>query len=489
MMLWFYVLTNVFFAVVAIYFSYRYEKKTEQVERQKKEIARRMFELSLLQSIADRIGYSLNLESISETIALTAENIFELSTVSYGVVKHRNISIKTFKKEPVDGLYIEKLTKIIKDAMNESDPATRDLPIEMIEAESKPVAASDQFASAVPQTYFNIPMMVSGKLVGMINISSRNHIKYDDGDIDFLNKIVTSAQNAIQRLHDVIKTEEAKTEKIRADFTDMMMHELRAPLTAIRGAASLMLSPALAQEEKDKMPRIILDSSNDMLSTVSDFLDAAKLDEGKFKLNKMLCDIVKVINEHVEVFSYAAREKKITLEFDKNVTVPQFLFDQIRVGQVINNLISNSLKFTNEGGFVKLKVEVKDKEVEVTCTDNGIGIPESKKAILFTKFGQVEGNFEKVQPVNRSAGSSGLGLFISKQIVDSHGGKIWLDSKENGGTVAHFTLPILTEDLTKPATPTPPVQQAPASQAAVQAQAPSSSTAAPQPADPAKLPN
>jgi two-component system sensor histidine kinase VicK len=232
---------------------------------------------------------------------------------------------------------------------------------------------------------------------------------------------------------------ERKLEKDREDYTDMMVHELRAPLTAIRGGAALILSNMLPPPERDKMPRIILESANDMLSTVADFLDIAKIDAGRFELAKTKAGLIKVIEDHLEIFSYPAKEKNITINFDKNAQVPEFFFDQARVGQVVNNLISNSIKFTNEGGRIDVKIEPTTSEIQVVVTDNGIGIADSKKPLLFTKFGQI----------NHAEGhgpSSGLGLYISKEIITAHGGKIWLESEEGKGTVAHFTLPIVIEE-------------------------------------------
>lgn len=584
MLIWYFVAADIFFAFVAVYFSFRYEKKTDQVGRQQKEINRRVFELSLLQSITEKIGYSLNLENISETIALTVENLFELTTVSYAIRQDGTVKLKTFAKEPVAAPYIDQVSKMMMAGMASIEPGIVGNKVESVVvnvASDRPLSdmgkpfdtvVSQNALQSMPQSFFNIPLILDNKLIGMINVSSIKKITYSDEDTALLFKIVNTAQNAIQRLHSVIKSEEAKLdslilslpfgtvmftvennlfklsvinqaasqflrlglnpgieevlarfgqdlklgdniknvftskatvtiqntkifdrdftifinpvffptpsdgvsssespadsrgkllgvalimrdvtperklEKIRTDFTDMMVHELRAPLTAIRGAAALIISNSLPPADRDKMPRIILDSSNDMLSTVSDFLDVAKIDEGKFKLTKMKSDLARTIGEHVDVFAYAAREKNITINFDKNTSPPEFLFDPIRVGQVINNLLSNSIKFTNEGGKIDVKVEPKDGKIEVMVTDNGIGIPENKKAVLFTKFGQIEGDGERIHRVNPSTGSSGLGLFISREIVEAHGGKIWLESTENVGTVVHFTLPLITEE-------------------------------------------
>ena len=233
---------------------------------------------------------------------------------------------------------------------------------------------------------------------------------------------------------------EREEEKVREDYTDMMVHELRAPLTAIRGGAALILSNTLPPPEREKMPRIILESANDMLSTVADFLDIAKIDAGRFSLAKTKADLIKVIEERLEVFSYPAEEKNITLNFDRNVVIPEFLFDPVRIGQVVNNLVSNSIKFTNEGGRIDIKIEPTTSEIQVVVTDNGIGIADSKKPILFTKFGQID-------HTDGHGPSSGLGLYISKEIVTAHGGKIWLESEERKGTAAHFTLPIVNEEV------------------------------------------
>lgn len=578
-LLWLYLTAVIVFAVIAAYFSYRYEKKSGRVTSQDHEIARKVFELSLLQDITKKIGYSLNIENIAETIALTAENLFDLSTVSYAIKDSNKLRIKTYTKEPVASPYLSQLSKLIVAGMSSIETGINTYRTEetLVDFASKntPISPADAVSqdslNASPQSFFNIPLIIDKRLIGMINISSKKKIKYHDEDTALLFKIVDTAQEAIQRLHKVIKTEESKLEsliltlpigtllftvdqnefklsvinqaaldflrlapdanlsevlgrfgqdlelsskvqhvfttrekvtipdakiydkdfvvflspvfapqietdnnhsqndligvalimrdispdkkleRVRADFTDMMMHELRAPLTAIRGAAALLLAGSLPPEDAQKMPRVILDSSNDMLSTVADFLDAAKIDEGKFKLNKMKANIVKVIAEHVEVFTYAAREKNISITFDNKTTIPDFYFDQIRIGQVINNLISNSIKFSNEGGSINVKVEQKDHLVEVIVTDRGIGIPDSKKAILFTKFGQIDGNLERLRSAaGRSSGSSGLGLFISHEIVEAHEGKIWLDSTENTGTVAHFTLPLITEEEKKP---------------------------------------
>lgn len=229
------------------------------------------------------------------------------------------------------------------------------------------------------------------------------------------------------------KAEDAASERMH-----VIVHELRAPITAIKGAASLLLSKNIGEADRDKMLHVIFDSSREMLTRISEILDSAKVEEGKFTIKKVKSDLVVIIKEHIDVFSYAASEKGVSLIFEPT-PIPQFPFDPGRIGQVINNLISNSLKFTKQGGKIEVKIQAKDAEIEVEVGDNGVGIPEDKKPLLFTKFGQVS-------DVPNTEESSGLGLFISRQIIESHGGRIWIESKEGQGTKVFFTLPSAGEE-------------------------------------------
>lgn len=229
-----------------------------------------------------------------------------------------------------------------------------------------------------------------------------------------------------------------KEETAAIERMHIIVHELRAPITAIKGAASLLLSKRIKEEDRDKMLHVIFDSSREMLARISEILDSAKLADGKFAIKKVKADLEVIIKEHIDVFSYAAREKEISLIFEPT-QIPQFYFDPGRIGQVINNLLSNSLKFTKQGGKIKVKIRFKGAEIEVEVVDNGVGITEDKKALLFTKFGQIP-------DITDAKESSGLGLFISRQIIEAHGGRIWIEAQEGAGTKVFITLPFIQEE-------------------------------------------
>lgn len=234
--------------------------------------------------------------------------------------------------------------------------------------------------------------------------------------------------------------EKEKELHLREDFTHMMVHELRSPLTAIKDSAELIISSRkLDRKEQVKLLRIIEEQSKMLLKNVSSILDAAKIQAGKFTIQKMPADIKKTVEESVQVFTPQAKTKdiKITADFEKDL--PHVSFDPSRIEQVINNLISNSLKFTPEKGKINISVKKdgeRKKTLLVSVVDTGMGIPKDKQGKLFSKFSQIlqNGNGENL--------GTGLGLFITKGIVEAHGGVISLDSEEGKGTTISFTLPL-----------------------------------------------
>ncbi len=271
-------------------------------------------------------------------------------------------------------------------------------------------------------------------------------------------------------LHDV--TLEKNLATMKEDFTNIIVHELRAPLTAIKGASSLLLDLPAPKDSKDAdtLVTTIKNESAKMLEEVSSLLDAARLESGRFVLQKTPSLLTDVILEKVSFFAAAAKEKHVAITTDLE-HIPQFSFDPIRIGQVATNLLSNSLKFTQAGGTITITVrggipgrapdsaqfvrsDSKTRTstggmegmtgprasdfVTVSVTDTGIGIPQDKQKQLFSKFYQVHDHETAKQYTTHS---SGLGLYIVKGIVEAHDGSVSIQSKVGEGTTISFTLP------------------------------------------------
>ncbi len=247
----------------------------------------------------------------------------------------------------------------------------------------------------------------------------------------------TLGQNVIGAsilLHDI--SLQKSVAQMKEDFTNIIVHELRSPLTAIKASTQLLVSPKtqLSDEEKGKLIHLIKDQTNKILDEVSLILDAAKLESGLFTVNKVPSDLTKIIKDRVAVFIPQAQEKLVKLVVDVDPSIPHFSFDPNHIGQVINNLVSNSLKFTSHGGSIHVKAKEMRGKVVVSVSDTGAGIPKEKQKFLFSRFSQVS-------TPNAHVGT-GLGLYFVKGIIEAHGGTVSLDSEEGHGTTITFTLPI-----------------------------------------------
>lgn len=234
-------------------------------------------------------------------------------------------------------------------------------------------------------------------------------------------------------LHDI--TLEKSLAQTKEDFTNVMVHELRSPLTAIKASSEFLTSQAdLTEEEKKRLIEMISISSKKMLDEISLILDSAKMDAGMFTIRKTDADIKKLITDRIAVFTPVAREKSIGLKVEVDSNIPIFSFDPVRIDEVINNLLSNSLKFTPVNGTISILAVMDAENVKVSVTDTGQGIEKDKQGKLFSKYQQA--------PSEGTHVGTGLGLYVVKQVVEDHGGVITLDSDLGKGTTISFTLPL-----------------------------------------------
>lgn len=238
-------------------------------------------------------------------------------------------------------------------------------------------------------------------------------------------------------------TTEKELSSLREQSMNIMIHELRAPLTSIKGAAALLQKGTLAEDEREKMIHRVSVSTERMLRDISNFLDAAKIESGRFSISLHEENLNTVILDEIDLLSSLAEEKHISITHTLDSNLGTFYFDKERISQVLTNLISNAIKFVHEGGEIQITSKASGTGVEVVVSDNGIGIPAEKIPTLFSRYQQVNSQLQK--------GGTGLGLYISKQIIDAHHGRIWIESDDGRGTTIRFVLPLLhhqkTQDL------------------------------------------
>jgi signal transduction histidine kinase len=227
-----------------------------------------------------------------------------------------------------------------------------------------------------------------------------------------------------------------KTKTSPEEMSHMIVHDLRAPVVAIKNSAALLIGGKLSKEDQQEMLQMIEDQSEKLLFQISTILDAGKMEKGKLTLNKELTDINETINEAVSVFESEAETKHINITCSLSNTLPKFYFDKVRLTEAINNIVSNSLKYSSENGWIRISTKQLGESVLLIISDNGIGISSGKKQDLFKKYSQAHVD-SKTQKI-----SSGLGLYITKWIIEAHGGTIRLDSEEGKGTTTKITVPL-----------------------------------------------
>ncbi|OGC45331.1 hypothetical protein A2V49_03150 [candidate division WWE3 bacterium RBG_19FT_COMBO_34_6] len=225
----------------------------------------------------------------------------------------------------------------------------------------------------------------------------------------------------------------------REDYEAMMVHELRSPLSVIRGSADLIKkeSEKLSLQQKDSLLTQIFDSCTFLLNIVNDILDVSKIESGRFEIKKSTGNLNSVLQQCVDYYTPLAQERDIKINTEFDTSMADFKFDQDAIMHVMGNLLSNAIKFNkNKGAISVISKNKNDGYAQISVSDTGFGIPDDMKMRLFNKFVQVDNN-KKV-----SQKGTGLGLVIAKGIVESHSGKIWIENNSPEGAVFKFTIPI-----------------------------------------------
>jgi signal transduction histidine kinase len=237
----------------------------------------------------------------------------------------------------------------------------------------------------------------------------------------------------LQRLYqEVVKTSEA-----RSQFFAAVSHEFRTPLFAIIGNADLMLEMGVDPEDGGwkEFPQTIKGQGEHLLGLVNEILDLAKFESGRMEVEFEDVSLPDVVRELHGTIVPLARRSELSVEIEVPENLPMVRADRTRLRQIILNLASNAIKYTPAGGQVRLFAAHGDGRVEVSVADTGVGIPKEAAENLFEPFYQVKGT--KAQ---KGQASTGLGLALTKRLVEAHNGEIWFTSEPGVGTTFSFSL-------------------------------------------------
>ncbi len=551
----------IYIMIVNLFIWWENRRVRGRLVNKEEEMSRRMYELSILKELGDRIGYSLSVQKIVDIITSSLRNLLNYSTVSYLLLSDEGrVVFHCVLEESVNKRFIEDIKSRLIGSLGEL--VGRKIKSEEID-ESISGTITDDSNHASIKSFFNIPVVINNQPVGMLNVASTEEGLYKEEEMTILYKIMNQASTAVSKLEAILTQEKGKLnsmvesmadgvfmvdtrnrllvinpaakemlllsktqpsifdvldavsskmdlrtkieesvkknklmieeqlkmgsrvlrvlispvkdaenkalgvvvlfhditkekaiEKMREDFTSMMVHELRSPLTGIRSIANLLREEKIKNEQKkyQEFIDLIVNNSASMLDLVNDLLDVAKLEAGKFQIARKEVDVSGMLNTRVQSFKSLAEEGHLNLESKVGGDLSQVLLDETKIGQVLNNLLSNAIKFTQTGKITvsafRLKqgeeldkkvseqgmiwpglpsgIKFKSDSLVMAVTDTGIGIPEDQLGKLFNKFTQLE------QSAISEKKGTGLGLVISKGIVEAHG----------KGSTFYFNIPI-----------------------------------------------
>ncbi|MCY8364586.1 sensory box histidine kinase PhoR, partial [Bacillus spizizenii] len=233
--------------------------------------------------------------------------------------------------------------------------------------------------------------------------------------------------------HDM--TETKKLEQMRKDFVANVSHELKTPITSIKGFTETLLDGAMEDKEAlSEFLSIILKESERLQSLVQDLLDLSKIEQQNFTLSIETFEPAKMLGEIETLLKHKADEKGISLQLNLPKDPLYVSGDPYRLKQVFLNLVNNALTYTPEGGSVAINVTPREKDIQIEVADSGIGIQKEEIPRIFERFYRVD------KDRSRNSGGTGLGLAIVKHLIEAHEGKIDVKSEPGRGTVFTVTL-------------------------------------------------
>lgn len=403
------------------------------------ELNARVEELSIMQRIDRELNTSLEIERAMRTTLEWAMRRSEADAGLIGLLEEDGVKIMVSQGYGNQLDYYEKKLlpldlPAMVDAVEDIRPVTKHL---------NPVEQGGLLPGT--RTQISIPLRREANVVGLIFLEAMQRTEVD---LDFLSRLSDHATIAISNAQLYAEVEAANIAK--SDFVSFVAHELKNPMTSIKGYTELLSAGAVGEitDSQQNFLQTIRSNVVRMSTLVSDLNDNSKIEVGRLRMDFSAFNITETIKNAVRSTEKQIAEKNQTVSLEIPEDLPNIWADPTRIEQIIVNLVSNAYKYTQEEGEITIGAEEAEnqwdpegapKVIHVWVHDNGIGMTEEDQAKIFTKF------FRSEDEKAREAPGTGLGLNITKSLIEMQGGKTWFESKFREGTTFHFTIPVADE--------------------------------------------
>ncbi len=410
-------------------------REHEETEREKALVAR----LSALNDLFQRLTSSLDLDHVLQTVVTACRQLLEADLAAISLLD-----------EGRRHLYLAAATGLDKRLFAEERWAADEEPIATLLADGKPHIFPDASGSSQAlhplirragiATGVSVPLILDGTPIGFLHVGHRVQRVYIDEDVVFLNALGQQAALAIRnaRLYEAERRQVEQLqalERLQESFVSSVSHELRTPLTCIKASVGLLQEARAkgAAKAQAELVQSIAHQTARLEALVADLLQITQLEAGQLALTLQPTDLRAIVERVARGFRPLFEGKGQTLEVDLPDVAVKVLVDRRRLEQVLGNLLSNAHKFTPKGGFARVAVADKPGEVQISVSDNGPGIAPAEQERIFDKF--------YVVTDQKGLAGVGLGLYIARQLVELHGGRIWVESAPGQGSTFYFTIP------------------------------------------------
>ena len=416
----------------------------QELEARGAELAKKVDALEALQQVSEAVNSSLEIDNVLSTIAMHA---VELSETDGGSIMEYSAPDRCFMVRSVyrtaPGV-VERLraVRIDIDQTLVGRAAKERRPIAVPDLAAVPLDPHLQILYADGwRSLLAAPMLHESKIVGSLIVRRKRTGDFSEETIDLIETLASQSALALQnaRLYRELKEQSLELElasRHKSEFLASMSHELRTPLNAVLGFSEVLLERMFGDinERQEEYLRDIHGSGKHLLELLNEILDLSKIEAGRMELEYSSIELRSLLEDAASMLRQRAADGGVELSVDIADDGDVVHSDVLRLKQIVINLMTNAVKFTGAGGSVVVRTRRRGADLEITVTDSGIGVPEADQQRIFESFQQGGRGSSHEE-------GTGLGLTLSKRLVELLGGKMWLDSEVGVGSTFGFSLP------------------------------------------------